>query len=174
VDRELASRLDAAEVILAQLRKAERHRLLADGEAEFRALFGAFLVVAQSVATLAARKRGLNRQSLDQIVGALGTEVDITLFRWFREERFQTLKAGVSRLMVRQRPISLAEYEIRRSIDHSELWRSGSPLIGSTSSTSIDINVYEVQIGTRTLGTIAACSNYLALMRSLLAAIGLN
>jgi hypothetical protein len=174
VDRELASRLDAAEVILAQLRKAERHRLLADGEAEFRALFGAFLVVAQSVATLAASKRGLNRQSLDQIVGALGTEVDVTLFRWFGEERFQTLKAGVSRLMVRQRPISLGEYEIRRRIDYPELWRSGNPLIGLTSSTSIDINVFEVQIGTRRLGAIKACSRYLGLLRSFLANIGLD
>jgi hypothetical protein len=174
VDQELASRLDAAEVILAQLRKAERHRVLAEGEAEFRALFGAFLVVAQSVATLAASKRSLNRQSLDQIVGTLGTEVDVTLFRWFREERFQTLKGGVSRLMVRQRPINLGEYEIRRRIDHPELWRSGGPLIGSTSSSTININVYEVQIGTRRLGAIAACSNYVGLLRSLLANIGLE
>jgi hypothetical protein len=174
VDRELASRLDAAEVILTQLRKAERHRLLADEEAEFRALFGAFLVVAQSVAALAASKRGLNRQSLDQVVGAFGTEVDVTLFRWFREERFQTLRAGVSRLMVRQRPISVAEYEIRQRIDHPEFWRSGSPLIGSISSTSIDINVYEVQIGTRRLGAIAACSSYLGLLRNLLVTVGLG
>jgi hypothetical protein len=174
VDRELASRLDAAEVILAQLRKAERHRLLADAEAEFRALFGAFLAVAQSVVTLAASNRGLNRQSLDQIVGALGTEVDVTLFRWFWEERFQRLKADVSRLMVRQRPISLAEYDIRRRIDHPEVWRSGTPLIESTSSTSIDINVYEVQIGKRRLGAIAACNSYLGLLRSLLANVGLR
>jgi hypothetical protein len=174
VDREFSSRLDAAKVILAQLRKSERHHSLAEGEAEFRALFGAFLAVAHSVVTLAANKRGLNNQSLDQIVSTLGTEDDVVLFRWFQEERYQMLTVGVSRLMVRQRPISLAEYEIRRGIDHPQLWRSGNLLIRSTSTTSIDVNVYEVQIGSQRLSAIAACGSYLGLLRSLLAIVGLG